>query len=308
MIKKAIITAAGRGTRQYPATNAVQKEMFPLVDRDGITKPTIQIIIEEALKVGVEDIAVIVQPGEEKHFKSHFEGLTSKDKKSFSKKSWALQQSDMLEEIKKRITFIYQSEQKGFGHAVFCANEWVNNESVLLLLGDHVYISHNKESCTQQLVNIYSSHQKSVFGVQQTPIDELYLFGTVTGHKISKKEALYELAQICEKPTQEYARQHLVVADLEKNMFLTIFGMYILKPIIFKILEEHILSNKKQNGEIQLTTALDELIKKDGALGYNISGTRLDMGTPLGYLQTQVLLALYGIYGDNIKNYFKNYL
>ena len=291
MIKKAIITAAGKGTRQYPATNAVQKELFPLIDRDGIAKPTLQIIIEEVMRAGIEEIAIIVQPGEEKQFQNHFQELSALDKKSFSNKPWGLEQSNALKKMQQSITYIHQTEQHGFGHAVYCANGWAGSDPVLLLLGDHVYLSHVEMSCVQQVINIYERFHQSVFGVQQTPIDDLYLFGAVAGEQLDARLGIYQLDRILEKPTPEMARAQLAIPELAPEMFLTIFGIYLLTPAIFQILGDHIESNIRDKGEIQLTTALAELIEDEGTIGYEVAGERLDMGTPLGYLQTQFRLA-----------------
>ncbi len=306
MIKKAIITAAGKGTRQYPATNAVQKELFPLIDRDGIAKPTIQIIVEEVLSAGIEDIAIIVQPGGEKQFKAHFQGLRKSEKKAFDNKPWGLAQSDLLEKMRSAITYVHQTEQHGFGHAVFCAHEWAGDDPVLLMLGDHVYLSQVETSCAQQLINLYHRFHKSIFAVQQTPIEQLYLFGTVAGEQIDSRLGLYQLDRILEKPTPEQARDKLIIPELPPKTFLTIFGMYLLTPTIFRILGEHVEKNVRDNGEIQLTTALAELIDKEGAIGYEVAGERLDMGTPLGYLQTQIKLAQHGAYANELAPILKS--
>lgn len=306
MITKAIITAAGKGTRQYPATNAVQKELFPLVDRDGIAKPTIQVIVEEVMNAGIEEIAVIVQPGEERQFKQHFTGLSENGRASFRNKQWGLVQSQKLEQMSRAITYIHQSEQKGFGHAVFCANEWAGSEPTLLLLGDHVYLSHEKRSCVQQVIDVFSRFNKSVFSVQRTPVDQLHLFGVVSGRMIGSGSRLLEIEQIAEKPGIDYARQHLRVAQLPPDIFLAIFGIYILTPAVFEILAENIRLDKRERGEIQLTTALVELIACEGVIGYEASGQRLDMGTPLGYLQTQLALAMNGPFASDLQKYLNS--
>ena len=300
MVKKAIITAAGKGTRQYPATNAVQKEMFPLVDRDGIAKPTIQIIVEEALNAGIEEIAIIVQPGEETQFVQHFRGLEENEKTSFANKAWGLQQSELLERMQSAITYVHQTEQHGFGHAVYCAHEFAGNDPVLLMLGDHVYISDTIESCADQLLQAFKNYNKSMFSLQQTPVDELYLFGAVAGICIDEFLKLYELNNIAEKPSPEFARQNLKSPGLMEDMYFTIFGMYILTPDLFKILEKNIQQDSRENGEIQLTSALAELMQQEGAYGLEIAGSRLDMGTPHGYLQTQLALAAHGPYAGSL--------
>ncbi len=300
MIKKAIITAAGKGTRQYPATNAVQKEMFPLIDRDGIAKPTIQIIVEEALNAGIEKIGVIVQPGEEKQFVAHFQGLSKNDRESFRGKPWGLQQSERLERMRDAIVYIHQTEQMGFGHAVWCARQFAGGEPVLLMLGDHVYLSHTATSCARQLLDAYQSCQKSVFSVQQTPAVQLGLFGTVAGEPVDDVEKLYELRRIVEKPNADFAHRHLRTPGLAPDMFFTIFGMYLLTPAVFDILDENIKNNKREQGEIQLTSALAELLQRQGAFGLEMDGSRLDMGTPLGYIQTQIALAAHGPYAPEL--------
>ncbi|MBN1482193.1 hypothetical protein EH223_08045 [candidate division KSB1 bacterium] len=305
MIRKAIITAAGKGTRQYPGTNAVQKELFPLVDRDGITKPTIQIIVEEAMHAGVAEVAIIVQPGGEEQFQAHFRGLSESDVNSFSNKKWGLKQSALLDKMSQSITYIHQTEQHGFGHAVYCAHEWAGDDPVLLLLGDHVYLSHVDTSCAQQIVNLYDRFQKSILAVQQTHINNLSLFGTVAGEQLDSRLGLYRLDRIIEKPTAKVAAENLVIPELPPNMFLTIFGLYLLTPTIFKILAQHVEKDIRENGEIQLSTALAELFAQEGAMGYEVAGERLDMGTPLGYLQTQFRLAQHSVLSRDFMSFFK---
>jgi UTP--glucose-1-phosphate uridylyltransferase len=306
MITKAIITAAGKGTRQYPATNAVQKELFPLVDHDGITKPTLQVIIEEVMNAGIQEIAVIVQPGEEQQFKQHFTGLSEKGREGFRGKAWGLEQSRKLEQMSRAITYIHQSEQKGFGHAVFCAGEWAGSEPTLLLLGDHVYLSHEKRSCARQVLDVFAQVNKSVFSVQRTPVDQLHLFGVVSGRMIGSDSRFFKLDNMAEKPSIDYARHHLRVPQLPPDIFLAIFGIYALTPTVFQILSENIRLDKRENGEIQLTTALAELISREVVIGYEASGQRLDMGTPLGYLQTQLALAKAGPFASDLQEFMNN--
>jgi len=308
MIKKAIITAAGRGTRQYPATNAVQKEMFPLVDRDGVAKPTIQIIVEEALNAGIEEIAIIVQPGEEAQFVQHFKGLSDNEKSAFANKPVGLRQSELLERMQHVISYKHQTEQDGFGHAVYCAHDFAGDEPVLLMLGDHVYLSQAQESCAQQLLQAFEKCRRSVFSLQQTPVDQLHLFGTAAGVPVKGESKLFELKRLAEKPSKDFAQANMKTPGLVENMFYTIFGMYALTPHIFKILEKNIKQDKRENGEIQLTTALAELLETEGVYGLEINGSRLDMGTPLGYLQTQLALAMAGPHEEAIGRFYTDLL
>ncbi|HOX85417.1 MAG TPA: sugar phosphate nucleotidyltransferase [bacterium] len=306
-IRKAVITAAGKGTRQYPATNSVQKELFPLVDRDGITKPTIQIIAEQALQSGIEQICIVVQPGGEKQFRSHFVGLGADEKHLFANKKWGLKQSDLLDQLHDSITYLPQTQQEGYGHAVYCAREWVGDEPFLLMLGDHVYISASQLSCTQQLLQAFSRYQKSVYAIKQTPAELIYLFGTVTGERIDQDPPAYQLTRIVEKPDVKYAREHLRVEGLPADTFLSFFGMHVLTPTIFTILENHIRNNIRQNNEIQLTTAQAELCTQEGTIGVEVDGQRLDMGTPLGYIETQIALAMSGAFAMETERFFQRH-
>jgi UTP--glucose-1-phosphate uridylyltransferase len=302
MIKKAVITAAGRGTRQYPATNAVQKELFPLVDLDGIAKPVIQIIAEQALQAGIEKICIVIHPGESGQFKKHFTGLKEDEKSSFRNKPWGLKQSALLDRLRESITYVEQTAQEGYGHAVHCAREWVGEDPFLLLLGDHVYISEGKSSCIQQAISGFEQVRKSVYAVNQTHIEQLYLFGTVAGKRIRETPPLYEIRKIIEKPDVSVARQELVTEGLPEDTFLTFFGMHVLTPAIFEILESHIRNDVRSRGEIQLTTAQAELAETEGAVAQIIHGQRLDMGTPLGYIETQIALARKGAFAHDVEN------
>ena len=299
MIRKAVITAAGKGTRQYPATNAVQKELFPLVDRDGITKPTIQIIVEEAIAAGIEEVCIVVQPEMEERFKEHFHPLSKMELPASKDKGLILKQSELLEKLQQAITYVQQTSQDGFGHAVYCTRDWVGGEPFLLMLGDHIYISGQKESCASQLMNGFRQFNKSTYAVKQTPAELIYLFGAVTGMPISEGPAAYQLTNVKEKPDVSYARQYLKTAGMPEDTFLTFFGMHILTPGIFTVLQEHIAQNIREKGEIQLTAAQAELCRREGAIGLEIDGLRLDMGTPLGYLETQMALALQGVFAHD---------
>ncbi len=298
-----VITAAGRGTRHYPATNAVQKEMFPLVDRNGVTKPTIQLVVEEALACGIEEMCIITQPGGETAFRAHFQGLP--EQSSLLEKPAAAAVSCALAEMGARITYVAQPSSEGFGHAVFCSREWVAGEPFLLLLGDHVYLSAQPGACGRQMLDSYERFGQAVFGVQQTKAERLPLFGAVQGGALLEKNpAIWQVTSVYEKPDPEYARRHLQTDTLGPDRFLTFFGMYIFPPEIFTVLQEHIEQNLRERGEIQLTGAQAELTRRHGAVAVQVDGLRLDMGTPLGYLETQLLLAKHGVLADDFLKLF----
>lgn len=295
IVRKAVITAAGRGTRQFPATRSIQKELLPMVDRDGVTKPTIQIIIEECLHSGIEDVCLVVSPGGAEAFQKHFSRLTEDERKTFRNKEWALAQADALRRIQERITYVEQPTPEGYGHAVYQARSFVGDEPFLLLLGDHIYISNTKKPCAQQVMETYGVARCAVSGVQQTPDDKLHLFGTVCGDPLGGDPATYEVREIKEKPTIEYAAEHLQTPGVKRGYYLCFFGMHIFPPSIFDCLKHHIDNNICEKGEIQLTSSQEMLRSQERYVAVETHGERYDMGVPFGYVETQAALALNGV-------------
>ena len=291
-VRKAVITAAGHGTRQYPASATVPKEMFPLVDRDGITKPAIQIIAEEAYASGIQEICIITAPGAEEQFRAHFQPLSANDEAAYADKPAALQQSELLGRLGEIISYVAQPSPEGYGHAVYCARQFVGDEPFLLLLGDHLYISDHQQRCACQLIDVFESHQQNVSAVQVTPSDQLHLFGTVKGEPLADHPGVYQVLAMKEKPSVDYARQHLSTPGLPADHYLCFFGMYILTRAIFDCLEEHIQGNIRERGEIQLTGALEALRQREPYLAYVVQGSRYDLGVPEGLVATQTALAL----------------
>ncbi len=290
-VKKAIIPAAGFGTRMYPATKALKKELFPIVDKDGRAKPIILTIVEEAVSAGIEEIGIIVQQSDRDLF---YDLLKSPPKPELEQKLSAENQiyTQYLQSIGDRITILTQTEQEGFGHAVFCAKSWVNNEPFLLLLGDHIYTSRTDISCAKQMVDTYQKSNTSVIGITVMKGDVIHKAGCVSG-KWQIEKSILEIDRIYEKPTLEYAREHLAVSGMSKDEFLGIFGMYILESEIFDLLEEEINNNERLKGEFQLTTCLDKLRKRgdqmssaSSAIAYLVQGQYYDTGMPLFYRQT----------------------
>lgn len=291
-VKKAVITAAGMGTRHFPSTQTIQKEMMPLVDRDGTTKPTIQIILEEALESGIEEFCLVISPQTETQFKNHFRGLTEKQAPYFKGKSWALDEAEKLADLGRRITYVVQEKQEGYGHAVYCSREFVGDDPFLLLLGDHVFISGTKKPCSRQVMDVYATAECAVSGVQRTNEDLLHLFGTLTGRRISSDPHVYEVSAIKEKPTLEFAEEHLRTQGLGRGEYLCFFGVHVFPPALFELIEYHIQHDIRERGEIQLTNALEMLRSQGRYLATEIDGARYDMGVPFGYIQTQLALAL----------------
>ena len=283
-VRKALIPAAGFGTRLFPASKATKKELFPVVDRDGIAKPAILLIVEEALQAGIEDIIIIVQEGDLNEFQQFFNIQISIE--NYNKLPPQFQEySRRILDIGRRIKFVVQHSQEGFGHAVYSARDAIGDEPFLLMLGDHLYRSNSSISCAQQLVNAFQQHGKSVVGLRVTPENMIANFGTAGGVWI-KENLLLNITEFAEKPTAEYARTNLRIPALANDQYLTVFGQYILKPEVFDFLEINIKNNVRERGEFQLTSALDRLRQTDGFLGLIMDGRRYDIGLPDYYLDT----------------------
>jgi UTP--glucose-1-phosphate uridylyltransferase len=285
-IKKAVITAAGFGTRLFPTTKVIKKELFPVIDKDGRAKPVILLIIEEAIKAGIEEVAIIVQPDDKSIFKKLFKRPPSAA--LFEKLTPENQEfSKYLVDLGDRIKVITQDKQEGYGHAVFCAREWVDNEPFLLMLGDHIYTSHVQKSCARQVLEAYQQVNHSVIGLTKVNSNLLYKVGCVAGNWQSSNSIL-SITQVSEKPAVDYAQKNLRVEGLGEDEFLSIFGLYALTPTIFDCLEDDINNNVRMKGEFQLTTCLDVLRQREKMTGYVVEGKFFDIGIPDAYLQSLI--------------------
>ena len=283
-VRKAVIPAAGFGTRLFPATKATKKELFPIVDRDGIAKPAILLIVEEALEAGLEEVIIIVQEDDLEDFRSFFKTQISIE--NYNKLPRHFQEyARRIMEIGRRVTFVTQTQQEGFGHAVYCARQAVGDEPFLLMLGDHLYRSNGQVSCARQLLDAYQTHGANLLGLRRTPAGEISNFGTIAGVWVEDAHLL-SVTEFAEKPNLDYARLNLRVPGLSESEYLTVFGQYVIKPQLFEILEEHITNNVRERGEFQLTSALDRLRQENGFLGLLMDGKRYDIGLPEYYLDT----------------------
>lgn len=280
-VRKAIIPAAGLGTRFLPATKAMPKEMLPIVD-----KPTIQYIVEEAIESGIEDIIIVTGKGKraiEDHFDNSFEleqSLLEKGK------------IELLNEVQKSskmvdIHYIRQKEAKGLGHAIWCARKFIGNEPFAVLLGDDIVQA--DKPCLKQMIEQYDRYKSSIIGVQTVTENEVSRYGIVDGKEIHDR--LFNVLNLVEKPKKE---------DAPSN--IAIMGRYILSPKIFNILE-----NQKPGagGEIQLTDAIAELNKMEVVYAYNFLGVRYDVGEKLGFIKTQLEFALQR---EDLREELMNYL
>lgn len=267
-IRKAVVPAAGLGTRFLPATKAQPKEMLPIVD-----KPTIQYIIEEAAAAGVEDI-IIVTGRNKRSIEDHFDRsieLELELEKS-GKQDW-LSMVKSISEIA-NIHFIRQKQPLGLGHAVLTASHFIGNEPFAVLLGDDVVVS--KKPVLQQMVEVFNEYKTSILGVQEVPEDVVHRYGIVDC--IHVDDAVYKVKDLVEKPKKEDAPSRIAI-----------LGRYILTPSIFEYLETQ---TPGANGEIQLTDSLKSMAKDEAMYAYIFKGRRYDLGSKLGFLQANIEFAL----------------
>ena len=292
-IQKAVIPIAGYGTRLFPATKAVPKALFPIIAQDGIAKPVIQLIIEEALTAGVEAVCLVAQPQQVEPIADYFSGTVAD---AIREKAELAAQADRLEEIGERLHFAIQAEPEGFGHAIYCARDFAAGEPVMVLLGDHLYISESGVSCAKQLADVYTQVGQSVTSLDLCHESELSLNGIVHGTPSTESSRLFTLAQISEKPTVEFAQEHLRVEGIPEEQYLCNFGIDLLNPLLFDILDYNYRHQIVTHGEIQLRDAMSEMIKREGMYGYRVAGQRYDTGNPQDLLKTVNAFGLQGPY------------
>jgi len=280
-IKKAVIPAAGLGTRFLPATKAIPKEMLPIVD-----KPTIQYIVEEVIASGIEDVLIITGRNKgsiEEHFDRAVELEDNLEKTN---------KEELLEEVRKiskmiNIHTVRQKNPLGLGHAVYCAKSFVGNEPFAVLLGDDIVDS--KKPCLKQMMEMYEEYKSTILGVQPVAWENVNKYGIVSGAKIN--DSMYSVKDLVEKPSMDNAPTNIAI-----------LGRYIITPAIFEILEN---TGRGVGGEIQLTDALKDLCNIEDVFAYIFEGRRYDVGSKIGFLEATVDFALKR---DGLKDDFRRYL
>jgi UTP--glucose-1-phosphate uridylyltransferase len=266
-IKKAIITAAGKSQRTLP--------LQTLVDRDGVTKTALRIIVEEILSTGIEEICIVVSPGDQDAYSAAAGGQGG------------------------RLRFVEQAQQLGYGHAVFCARDFTGNDPFLLLVGDHLYVAGAQKRSAQQLMEIASAENCCVSAVQATRESKLPYYGAIGGHLAAGRKGLYEVSDVIEKPTPTEAEQRLVVPGLRAGHYLCFFGMHVLTPAVMELLSDEV-ARSKGSGNVHLTGALSALAKREHYLACELQARRYDIGGRYGLLTAQLALALDGRDRDEV--------
>jgi UTP--glucose-1-phosphate uridylyltransferase len=260
-ITKAVITAAAKEQRTLP--------LQTLIDSDGNEKSVLNIIIEEILKAGIEEICVVVQPGDEASY------------------------STVVGDHIGRLNFVHQTEALGYGFAVSCAKDFIGKDPFLHLVGDHLYVSNSKNGCAKRLVDVATAHNCAVSAVQATRENSLPYFGTIGGKRVPKSKNLFQIETVIEKPTPTVAEQKLIIPGLRAGHYLCFFGMHVLTPSVIEILENQIYK-LKVGKKINFSAALNELAKKEQYYALEMNDWRFDVGVKYGIMTAQLALALNG--------------
>ena len=266
-IKKAVITAAGKEPHALPLQR--------LVDRDGEPKAALQIILEEAVSAGAEEIGLIISPGAADSFRTAAGALAG------------------------RLQFIEQPAPLGYGHALYCARQFVGTAPFLHLVSDHLYVSDTDQRCAQQLVETATAESAAVSAVQATRESMLPYYGTIGGQRVPQRPHLYEIEDVLEKPTPTAAEQRLIIPGLRAGHYLCFFGMHVLTPLVMEILAEHVAAAGDRGG-VQLSPALAQLATRERYLALAVEGRRYNIGEKYGLLTAQLALTLHGTDRDDV--------
>ncbi len=266
-ISKAVITAAGKKQRTLP--------LQTLIDRDGAEKSVLGIIVEEVLRARVEEICIVVQPGDEGPY------------------------AEVAGDHAGRLHFVHQSAPLGYGHAVYCAQEFVGRDPFLHLVGDHLYVSRTDMGCAQQLVEVAEAEACAVSAVQATRESLLPYYGVAGGQRLPGRADLYRVETVIEKPTPTQAEQQLIAPGLRAGHYLCFFGMHVLTPTAIDILGRQIEAAGKQGG-VTPSSALNQLAKREQYLALEKPDWRYDVGVKYGLLTAQLALALSGRDRDEV--------
>jgi UTP--glucose-1-phosphate uridylyltransferase len=266
-VTKAVITAAGKGQRNLP--------LQTLIDRDGAEKSVLSIIVEEVLRANVEEICIVIRPGDESAY------------------------AEVAGDHAGRLLFVQQPVPLGYGHAIYCARDFIGRTPFLHLVGDHLYVSRTDEGCAQHLTRIAEREACAVSAVQETRENLLPYYGAIGGQRIAGRPDLYQINTVIEKPTPTEAEQRLIMPGLRAGHYLCFFGMHVLTPTVIDILGE-LVEKAGEKGGVWLGNALAILAGREQYLGLKKSDWRYDIGVRYGLLIAQLALALSGQDRDQV--------
>lgn len=284
-VRKAVVPVAGLGTRLFPASHAVKKELFPVVGPDGVARALLHYHLLDLEAAGFEEVCIIVQPGEEDTIRAYVDGPDDTYLGRLEKYPELHAEALRMREFGKRVCFAVQHEQEGYGHAVFQAREFVDSEPFLLCLGDHLFRGASVPPAVELAKAWSQSAPASVSAVNRITPGQLKGYGTIAGRRLAGNPRMIEVSRIIEKPDPDTARAKLRVDGLAEDEFLGWFGMHLLSPSIFEVLERMIRDDIRDKGEFQLTRAQDLQREQEGYYALEMSDARrFDFGTPIDYL------------------------
>lgn len=286
-VKKAIIPLAGFGTRVFPETKCVRKCFMPLLDTDGLLKPALMIMLENLFDAGIEDVCLIIGEDEREDFDRFFEPLPEEHRAKLPEDK--LKYEDRILEMRRHITYVYQKERKGFGHAVWLAKQFADNEPALLLLGDFVYRSNTGLNCCRQVIDAYKECGRTLVAITEVPLSRVVHYGMLHGHWNDSAQTIMKVDRMVEKPTDDFAREYLGVKNAKgERKYYATFGQYVLTPEVFEELDREIRQEEKpsEGSEYGLTAALDIVREKSGMFAFVPDGQSFDIGLPEAYRNT----------------------
>jgi UTP--glucose-1-phosphate uridylyltransferase len=282
-VRKAVVPAAGLGTRLFPASHAVKKELFPVVGPDGIARAMIHYHLLELVNAGIEEVCVIVQPGDDAPIRAYFDGADDAYLRRLEKYPALHAEALHMRELAGRLRFAVQHEQEGYGHAVFQSRAFAAGEPVILCLGDHLFRGATISPARELIAHWDGA--RSVSAVNRIAPHELKGYGTIAGARRAEEPRLIDVSLIIEKPAVEVARESLHVDGLPDDTFLGWFGMHLLAPGIYDVLEEMIRDDVRDGGEFQLTRAQEIQRQRHGYLALEMmDAQRYDFGVPDDFL------------------------
>jgi UTP--glucose-1-phosphate uridylyltransferase len=286
-VRKAVIPIAGLGTRHFPASHAVKKELFPVVGPDGIARALFHYHLLELETAGIGQICIIVQPGEEEMVRDYLRGPDDAYLKRLEKYPALLREAEQMRGFEKRVSYAVQHQQEGYGHAVFQTKNFAGDEMVLLVLGDHLFRGKAASPYRELADTANISGGRSVSAVNRISASELKGFGTIAGKRRAANPRLIDVSLIIEKPAVAVAQEQLRVDGLPAGTWLGWFGMHLLAPSIYDVLAEMIRDNVRDGGEFQLTRAQEIQRQREGYVALEmVAAERFDFGVPDDFVRS----------------------
>ena len=287
-VKKAIIPVAGNGIRMYPITKCIKKSFLPVID-NGLVKPTILCLMEEIVKAGIEEICLIIDEDEQKEYDKLFNNKLSREVASKLSPE-LLEYESFIEKIGKKITYVYQREKLGLGHAVSLCKSFANGDPVLLVLGDQIYKSNINKSCTEQFLDSFAKTNKLSISVGEVDLKDVSKYGILCG-EVHDDNDYFMVSKMVEKPSPIDAEEKYYTKVKNNKKYYAVFGEYILTEEVFETLDDNILNHRLENGEYQITSAIDKVREQKGMVAFIPNGVTMDVGNVKAYQDTFILKA-----------------